>query len=198
MRSTIDIKKGEMITIAYSSQDNLYGTLQRQISNEDVAHFVCNCRRCKDPTELGTYVSAIKCFSCKKGYLLSSNPLLPDSRWKCNLTKDYCDRPGVEKIVIFVHDIGQKFERILREGYLRAEEVQELEAFIKSGKDLIHENHYILQEARMRIIKRQVIALDCLDEQDVQSFIGHTQFLLNIADILAPGFSQLRGIIISQ
>ena len=29
--------------------------------------FTCQCKRCLDPTELGTYASAIWCYNCVKG-----------------------------------------------------------------------------------------------------------------------------------
>ena len=31
---------------------------------EDHWSFVCTCKRCQDPTELGTYASALRCFIC--------------------------------------------------------------------------------------------------------------------------------------
>ncbi len=64
IKAAVPIRKGEIITISYSPHDTFCGTLQRQISNEDVAHFICGCTRCKDPTELGTWISAVKCPSC--------------------------------------------------------------------------------------------------------------------------------------
>ena len=46
----------------------------------------CNCVRCQDPTEFGSYLSAMKCPKCpkdKNSPLLPENPTDPDSVWKC-------------------------------------------------------------------------------------------------------------------
>ena len=40
-------------------------------------HFECLCTRCKDPTELGSHGSSIRCGECQKGFLIPS-------KWECN------------------------------------------------------------------------------------------------------------------
>lgn len=45
--------------------------------------FECECLRCKDSTELGTFLSGIKCGKCSSGHLLSSEPLKCGSVWVC-------------------------------------------------------------------------------------------------------------------
>ena len=61
--------------------------------------FECNCARCNDNTELGTYFGGIYCSTCNvftldgeavtlKGILSKVNPLDPSSDWKCN----HCER----------------------------------------------------------------------------------------------------------
>lgn len=57
-RDTV-IKAGEHLSIMYT--DPLWGTAQRLAHLADTKFFVCKCPRCSDPTELGTYFSAVKC-----------------------------------------------------------------------------------------------------------------------------------------
>ena len=48
----------------------------------------CNCERCRDPTEFGSYLSAMKCPKCpadKNSPMLPENPTDPDSVWVRNL-----------------------------------------------------------------------------------------------------------------
>ena len=53
--------------------------------------FQCNCVRCSDPSELGTYTSALICSKCKpdpegdikKGRVLPLDIRKDDSNWKC-------------------------------------------------------------------------------------------------------------------
>lgn len=46
-------------------------------------YFDCSCKRCKDPTELGTYLSSLKCNSCRKGIFVRENPENGKSYWIC-------------------------------------------------------------------------------------------------------------------
>ena len=45
--------------------------------------FVCKCKRCSDPTECGSFVSAVKCFDCGADRVLPLDPLDYDSAWRC-------------------------------------------------------------------------------------------------------------------
>lgn len=55
-------------------------------------HFICRCHRCQDPTEFGTFASAVRCRSCTSGWVLPNDD--PESaasavegvalRWKCS------------------------------------------------------------------------------------------------------------------
>ncbi len=46
----------------------------------------CYCKRCEDPTEFGSFLSAMACGKCING-LLPINPLDPDSVWTCPVHK---------------------------------------------------------------------------------------------------------------
>ena len=47
--------------------------------------FTCKCQRCSDPTEMGSFLSAMRCpeKDCSDGFLLPSDSLDPDSDWIC-------------------------------------------------------------------------------------------------------------------
>ena len=46
-------------------------------------HFDCMCKRCSDPTECGSFISAVKCFDCGSDRVLPVDPLDYESIWKC-------------------------------------------------------------------------------------------------------------------
>ena len=56
---------------------NIYflGTPYRRADLKNTWSFDCMCPRCKDPTEYGSYVSAMQCDVCKCGYMLPLTPL---------------------------------------------------------------------------------------------------------------------------
>lgn len=62
MRAAIPIKRGQHLTSCYT--EPLSTTSIRQEHLRATKYFTCGCKRCKDPTELNTFTSAIKCSEC--------------------------------------------------------------------------------------------------------------------------------------
>ncbi|XP_026471009.1 SET and MYND domain-containing protein DDB_G0277331-like [Ctenocephalides felis] len=64
-----DIAPGEHLSICYT--DSIWGTKDRQQDLLENKFFQCSCQRCMDPTELGSYTSALYCSNMKcGGYVL--------------------------------------------------------------------------------------------------------------------------------
>ncbi|KAK8749838.1 hypothetical protein OTU49_015582 [Cherax quadricarinatus] len=64
VRAAIPIKRGDHLTSCYT--DPLTTTATRQEHLRSSKYFICRCKRCVDPTELKTYVSALICADCVK------------------------------------------------------------------------------------------------------------------------------------
>lgn len=62
------IRANEHLTISYT--DVLWGTSNRRHHLRQTKEFDCDCERCSDVTEYGTFLSAMKCFKCPEGLLL--------------------------------------------------------------------------------------------------------------------------------
>lgn len=75
------IKKGEHLSICYS--DALFGTANRQNHLLQTKMFRCDCPRCDDITEFGTYFSALRCDRTNEcdGLLLPENSTQWDNEW---------------------------------------------------------------------------------------------------------------------
>ena len=72
VRAATKISKGCEITTTYTL--TLNGTMYRRKHLLDSKYFLCTCRRCSDPTELGTHFSTVLCQQCKKGYVTVVDP----------------------------------------------------------------------------------------------------------------------------
>ncbi|KAE8736581.1 hypothetical protein FOCC_FOCC017963 [Frankliniella occidentalis] len=59
VRTALPVKAGEPLTICYT--DPMWGTAARRQHLYDTKFFWCRCERCVDPTEFGSYFSAIAC-----------------------------------------------------------------------------------------------------------------------------------------
>lgn len=80
------IKEGEHLQIMYSNM--LWGTQMRHEHLQITKHFKCECKRCVDRTELGTYFSGMKCVGdvgkdCE-GYQLPKDPMILGTDWMCD------------------------------------------------------------------------------------------------------------------
>lgn len=73
MRTTVNVKKGAELFTTYTHI--LHSTRDRQKHLRDGKFFICSCKRCTDPTELGTHFSSLLCKKCNDGTIVSKNPL---------------------------------------------------------------------------------------------------------------------------
>ena len=68
----IYLAKGEVISASYTQ--SIWNTMNRRKHLKQSKCFWCSCARCQDPTEFGTYLSALNCSKCG-GKVLSTDPL---------------------------------------------------------------------------------------------------------------------------
>lgn len=73
VRASIDIPAGKELHSSYTY--SMWPTLVRREFLKESKYFDCCCERCKDPTELGTHLSTLKCQKCDNGIITSTNPL---------------------------------------------------------------------------------------------------------------------------
>lgn len=86
-----DIAAGEHLRIMYTNM--LWATHMRQEHLALTKHFVCGCQRCQDPTELGSFLGALRCtkklsvngMETCNGFQLPQEPLNPTTLWICSL-----------------------------------------------------------------------------------------------------------------
>ncbi|CAF2744623.1 unnamed protein product [Lepeophtheirus salmonis] len=71
VKANRDIKSREEISTRYVTV--LEGRPRRRNLIWSGWKFICECKRCEDPTEFGTYFSAIKSLKCSSGFKLSKN-----------------------------------------------------------------------------------------------------------------------------
>lgn len=74
------IKVNEHLTISYT--DVLWETSNRRHHLQQTKHFDCDCERCSDVTEFGTYFSSMKCQQCSDGILTPNSLKEWDKDWR--------------------------------------------------------------------------------------------------------------------
>ncbi|XP_018021838.1 uncharacterized protein LOC108678019 [Hyalella azteca] len=132
------------ITLMFS--DILWGTKARRDHLLQTKFFSCACRRCSDPTELGSYFSALICPKCPKSEpVLPTKPLVSSAPWACAI----CD---------YQVSSEELLETNLRLGSEATQElinptVVGLESLLDKWLSKVHTNHYHLHAVKHSLLQ---------------------------------------------
>ncbi|XP_055836503.1 SET domain-containing protein SmydA-8 [Episyrphus balteatus] len=180
-----DIRKGEHLQIMYSNM--LWGTQMRHEHLQITKHFLCQCDRCRDPTEFQTYFSGMICVGdvgkeCG-GIQLPKDPLSAKTDWMC----DTC--PMVisgEEVRFLLTQINEDVERILA----TKPTILQLEALIEKLSQFLHPNHYQIFALKHSLIQlygtQSGFSLQVLTEEILEKKMKMCNELLAICDKLDP------------
>ena len=150
VRTAIPISKGAKISLNHFTTILCDGTFRRRqflTAKLKLVNSFCSCDRCKDPSELGTYVSGVYCSECPAnddaGILLPKDPLDDNSAWICNKC------PAVNKTMTEFHKtVAEEF---------RARSWTELEDFIGRYSKILHPHHFFLINVKNTLLEHYFI-----------------------------------------
>ena len=104
VRAQVRIPAGEEITTRYVGV-NIGAPVRADMLKEHWM-FVCQCQRCLDPTDCGTFASAIRCPKCKAAAGPNSGFLLPfgksggsSNEWRCDRCSWKATKSYIEKVI---------------------------------------------------------------------------------------------------
>ena len=130
LRAQVDIKEGEEITIQYISF--LFGNSRRRGEISSCWMFECRCPRCLDTTELGSFMSAVLCSSCK-GSVLPPDISFECEVWKCRECGQKMER---DKVFEIVKELEEEMMNTMEH------ECDKYKALEEKFSTLLHPNHY--------------------------------------------------------
>ena len=206
VRAMRPIKKGEEISISYIGV-TLANIIRKQ-SFQRHWRFSCACKRCQDPTELGTYLQSIRCRVCKDnekdGFMLpvyqnkteEADSVANNSEelWSC----EQCSNTmGDLKVRIRLADILQKTEFI---GYEQSSEIWE-DLLRELQTELLHPNNYLCMN-----IKRSLIYIygnkETFDpSKDMKKISRKLELCRNYLDVYSTvdvGYSSWKGKLLEE
>lgn len=102
LRAQRQIPSGSEITIQYLSF--MFGDLKRKAEIQDCWFFQCSCPRCEDPTECGSYLSALRCPKCTFGPVLTTDPSDLKASWSCQSCQHNMSNEHVEEVCMRFDD----------------------------------------------------------------------------------------------
>jgi len=180
LEAKLDIKKGEEITIAYTSV--VQGRVKRRKKLREKWFFDCCCPRCSDPTEFGSHVSTLKCDneSCS-GLVLPKSPEGEDqicSSCGYLITAKAIDKLENEAAL----DIQKSLDAPLHQ----------MKALVKKWSLKFHERHYLVI-----LVKKHIVAmfddLSSLSKEELKERLKLCEEVLIVYNIINPGRNTDRG-----
>jgi len=195
VRAQVPIHRGDTIYINYA--DPFQTTLQRRNFLYRGKYFLCQCIRCRDPTELGSYSSAICCTSCSSGTILpeSNTELI---RWVCSTCAKEMSREEVTRMEDVVQNIVKNIQRLPIDHHL----VERCEELFMTLPKKLHPNNVMLMQLRIHLIhvygNVSGFKMNELPPRLLQRKAQLCFELLEVLRVLCPGYSRLRGIVLYE
>ncbi|KAM3965846.1 SET and MYND domain containing, arthropod-specific, member 5 [Aphomia sociella] len=186
VKVVVPVPKENHITTMYTHA--LWGTQARRQHLKDTKYFACRCRRCSDPTELGTYLSAMKCLGDSKkvcdGIHLPEDPLDDETEWACNKCSITINNSQVNMVIT---QMGEEVENVQMIGG----SVPLLESLLCRLSMFLHPNHYHLYSIKHSLIQlygrhSSYMSIEILDKK-----IKMCKDLILITRALDPGNARL-------
>ncbi|XP_070492429.1 SET domain-containing protein SmydA-8-like [Chironomus tepperi] len=191
VRTTKAMKKGDVISLSYAY--TLQGTLKRRSHLHEAKFFWCTCERCKSNDELQTHASTLLCPKCTNGFVLSTDPLNENAEWRCQ-------KCNFSLTAIFVMNLVTRLYDEL--DALGGNDINQIEMFIKKYSKTLHKNHYIFLSAKHSLCqlygKIDGFLINELSVDQLKHKETYCRDLLEVIDILEPGSSRLRGVILYE
>lgn len=187
LQAKVKIPAGTEFTISYISP--LQGSLKRRMKLREKWFFNCGCPRCQDPTELGSFTSALLCQVCSspEAYMVSQLPQDPDAPWTCVQCGFQIRAEEVNQEETKIAEAIQKLDN---------NSIAQFEAFLESVSLKLHQRHYL-----MILLKRHLVGLSssCLPQLDIEKLEkvkSYAEDVDAVYQIIDPGYQKERGTIL--
>uniref|UniRef100_A0A6A7FTB7 Protein msta-like n=2 Tax=Hirondellea gigas TaxID=1518452 RepID=A0A6A7FTB7_9CRUS len=178
VRAALPIKYGEAITISYTVC--LIGTQSRIKHLSITKLFTCTCNRCKDPTELGTHISSLRCRTCKSGLVVP--PEINNEDWQCN----ECQVKLPQEMTAIIARAGGFKPGVTDRGEL-AKRLHDVERMVGL-------QHYGSLQMLMAIWKNLSSSdIEGLSGDELRDAVAVTEQLMEVVGQLLPGLTIYRG-----
>lgn len=186
IKAVVPILKNHHIATMYSHA--LWGTQARRQHLKDSKYFACKCQRCSDPTEIGTYLSAMKCLGDENnpcdGIQLPDDPLDDETEWSCSKCSVKVHNAQVNMIM---SQMGEDVENVL----MMDGSITVLENLLCRLSTFLHPNHYYMYSLKHSLVQlygreQGYITLEILDKK-----IKMCKELIAITKALDPGNARL-------
>lgn len=196
VKASRDIKKGEEITHSYvDAQEPLL--IRQELLNLG-KFFHCLCERCTDPTELGTYCSALKCPSCKAP-VITMNPKDLKADWACTKCKRVFPHLKVSNVTAAIKEEGELLVHNKENPEL---DIPAHEDYLKKFSPILYPTHVLLIKVKYTLSKMygrmKGFEADKLSNEQLMRKQVLCEEVLSVLDKIMPGQSRMRGVMLYE
>jgi len=186
------IKKSKPIKFNYGRALDTTRTRQEHLLENK--YFRCECERCVDPTELGSHTSSLKCREERcGGPTVPKDPMCVKGDWVCEKCEAVVNADCVKKLL---KGLAKDTENLDRNDMKAVKNIYNKYA----GK--LYKNHGVLTELKQYIIsglgRLPGYEMDDLKESDHKQKILLCQEVLEVLDIVEPGLTLGRGLMMFE
>lgn len=192
VRAVTAISKGQEITHSYT--EPMDTVVVRQTLVKLGKFFQCQCPRCIDSTELGTFSSALKCPKCTKGTVTSSNTQDMEADWQCDQCRANIKCSQVQAVTGAVKEAADRLEVDPK--------VPSFEEFLEKYSQVLHPNHVIIVDKKYTLAKMygrmEGYQADQMTDDQFKRKRQLCQEVLAVLDKIMPGRSRKRGMMMYE
>ncbi|GLV39505.1 SET and MYND domain containing arthropod-specific member 5 [Carabus blaptoides fortunei] len=200
VRAAVPIKKGAHISTMYTHA--LWGTQARREHLKETKYFGCKCQRCKDPTELGTNLSTLRCLGTELGPCggaqLPLDPLNEKTEWACSKCTI---KLASDQVANLVNQIGEEVDSV----QANRPTVKDLEGLLEKMLTFLHPNHYHVYSVKHSLLQlygyQQGFLPNQLSDDLLRKKATMCRELLHITEKIDPGNARLSlyfGVILHE
>lgn len=177
LHATTFIQRGEVLSLSRLRNQELL--LTGRLERHQLLGSSCHCKRCGDPTELGTNASSVRCQKCPDG--LCPPPIQNGSPWQCSNCNASLSPHLVSSLLLSLQEEDL------------CHNLEEVESWAEQQQSILPSDHWIITRLRTRHFFAPAGA-DTATE--LWRRISSGRRLLQLADIFEPGLTAAREAIL--
>eukprot|EP00092_Neocalanus_flemingeri_P003072 GFUD01003281.1.p1 GENE.GFUD01003281.1~~GFUD01003281.1.p1 ORF type:complete len:499 (+),score=130.58 GFUD01003281.1:101-1597(+) len=189
VRATIPIKKGQEILTSYTYPE--LGSVVRTTQFRTTWYFDCACERCADPTELGTFLSCLKCAGCE-GCILPAESLVSDSDWVCG---------GCGHSIAGEEAMERNLKIKIKCDECK-ENIEDMENLIPELLKFCHPNHYLIMQIKKNLAlmygNTENTSMTNLTDKQLARKVSLCQEWMEVLGKVDRGFTLTRGVLLEE
>ncbi|XP_042235023.1 SET domain-containing protein SmydA-8-like [Homarus americanus] len=183
VRAAIDIPKGAPVLINYTQA--LWGTRARNAHLSGCKMFTCQCKRCSDPTELGTHMSSVPCRECSSNTMPPSDPRSP---WKCQVCGTSTSASAIEAMV---RAAAVALSRMSRD------DAEAITSTLSHLSRMLGNTHYVVAQVKYVFVQTIMkLPLKGVSSADLTRVLEVTTELMKLTAWVEPGVTRFRGLLL--